>query len=107
MNAQKINRSEVFAQAWQFVKRLGFSMSEALKAAWLYVKTKRALKKGIVHFYFKKIDGTIREAYGTLNEAYLPYHAESTRRTNDTVQTYFDTEKGEYRCFKRANLLAI
>ena len=26
---------------------------------------------------------------------------------NDTVQTYFDTEVGEFRCYKKANLLKI
>ena len=30
-----------------------------------------------------------------------------TRKPADTVQTYFDTEKQEYRCFKKANLIRI
>ena len=30
-----------------------------------------------------------------------------TAITNDTVQTYFDTEVGEFRCYKKANLLKI
>jgi hypothetical protein len=60
----------------------------------------------IVKFYFQKVDGSKREAYGTLNERAIPAIAGTdTRRKNDTVQTYFDTEKQEWRCFKKANLL--
>ena len=29
------------------------------------------------------------------------------RAKNDTVQTYFDTERQEFRCYKKANLLKI
>lgn len=53
--------------AWQFVKRNGYKLSEALKCAWLNIKLKAEMKKRIVKFYFQKIDGSLREAYGTMN----------------------------------------
>lgn len=94
--------------AWQFVKRNGFTMAEALKAAWLNFKLKVAMAVRIVKFYFQKVDGSIREAYGTLRTDIMPATSgNDNRRKNDTVQVYFDTEVGEYRCFKRANLLRI
>lgn len=98
--------SEVFSLAWQFVKRNGFSMSEALKCAWANIKLKVAMKSRIVKFYFQKVDGTIREAYGTLKESMLP-PTNGGRKANDSIQTYYDCEKSEYRCFKRANLVRI
>ena len=58
---------EVMSLAWQFVKRNGYTMSEAMKA----------------------ITGT------------------DNRKKNDTVQTYYDTERQEFRCFKKANLMSI
>jgi hypothetical protein len=62
----------------------------------------------IVKFYFQKIDGSIREAYGTLNANIVPATSgNDNRRKNQTVQTYFDTEKSEFRCFKKANLIRI
>jgi len=97
---------EIMATAWQFVKRNGFSMSDALKQAWLNYKLHCALVRRIVKFYFQKVDGTIREAYGTLKSDLIPATG-SDRKKNDTVQVYFDTEKQEYRCFKKANLLNI
>ena len=98
--------SEIMTLAWQFVKRNGMNMSEALKAAWKNIKLKAAMKLGIVKFYFQKVDGTIREAYGTLKATLLPATMQaSSRKTNPTTQTYYDTEKQEWRCFKKANLI--
>jgi hypothetical protein len=100
--------SELMSLAWQFVKRNGLTMSEALKVAWANMKLKIGMAIRIVKFYFQKVDGTRREAYGTLNSNLVPEVAGAdTRKKNDTVQTYFDTEKQEWRCFKKANLLPI
>ena len=63
---------EIMSLAWQFVKRNGFTMSEALKIAWANMKLKAAMKQRIVKFYFKKVDGSVREAYGTLKENLIP-----------------------------------
>lgn len=98
---------EIMSLAWTFVKRNGFSMSEALKCAWANMKLKSAMKQKIVKFYFKKVDGSVREAYGTLKENLIPATSGESRKKNDTVQVYFDTERQEYRCFKKANLLNI
>ncbi len=108
MSATRRNQlCEILKLAWQFVKKNGFSMSEAMKVAWANMKLKAELKKKIVKFYFRKVDGSVREAYGTLAEGKIPTTGESGRKKNDTVQVYFDTEREEYRCFKKANLLSI
>ena len=100
--------SEVMCLAWQMVKRNGYTMSEALKTAWTNIKLRVAMKERIVKFYFQKVDGTIREAYGTLKDSLLPdSKGTDNRKKSDTVQTYFDTERGEFRCFKKANLIKI
>lgn len=101
-------KREIMTLAWQFVKRNGFGRSQALKTAWANYKLKVAMSNRIVKFYFQKVDGTIREAFGTLNAAVIPATiGNDNRRRNDTVQVYFDTEKQEYRCFKKANLLNL
>ena len=105
---KKSDLRSIMQMAWQFVKRNGFTMAEALHAAWLNFKLKVAMAVRIVKFYFQKIDGSIREAYGTLNANIVPATSgNDNRRKNDTVQTYFDTEKSEFRCFKKANLIRI
>lgn len=98
---------EVMSLAWQFVRRNGFTMSEAMRVAWANMKLKAAMKNRIVKFYFKKVDGSIREAYGTLKESLMPATSSDNRKKNDTIQVYYDTERQEYRCFKKANLVTI
>lgn len=98
----------VMSLAWQFVKRNGYTMSEALKCAWANIKLRTELSNRIVKFYFQKVNGEIREAYGTLaSDKIPPIAGTDNRKRNDTVQVYFDTEKSEYRCFKKANLIRI
>ncbi len=94
-------------QAWTFVKRNGFTLAEALKCAWCNYKVRTAMISRIVKFYFLKIDGTTREAYGTLRSDIVPPTGDSDRKKNDSVQVFFDTEKEAWRCFKRANLLRM
>lgn len=103
----KNTMKEVMMLAWQFVRKNGYTMSEALKCAWANIKLRSALSKRVVKFYFQKVDGSIREAYGTLMSSRLPEAKGDDRKRNDTVQVYFDTEKEEYRCFKKANLIRI
>lgn len=100
--------SSIMCMAWTFVKKYGFSMSEALKQAWLNAKLRQELSNRIVKFYFQKVNGEIREAWGTLANDKIPEIAGTdNRKKNDSVQTYYDTEKEEWRCFKIANLVSI
>lgn len=97
---------EVMSLAWQFVRKNGYSMSEALKCAWANLKLKAALKVKIVEFYFKKTDGTLRQAFGTLMSDRVP-ETKGTKKTAENCQVYFDTEVGDWRCFKKCNLIKI
>ena len=105
---KKSDLRTIMQMAWQFVKRNGFTMSEALHTAWLNFKLKVRMAVAIVKFYFQKVDGSIREAYGTLSPAIMPETSgNDARKKNDTVQVYWDSEKAEFRCYKKANLIKI
>ncbi len=99
---------DLMKRAWMFVKVYGFSMAEAMKQAWLVLKLKAALKNGIVKFYYQKLNGETRTAWGTLKESLLPPNkGTESRKRSEKIQVYFDTEKSEYRSFKVANLISI
>ncbi len=99
---------DIMLQAWSFVKRNGMSMADAMKVAWLNYKVRTAMASRIVKFYFIKVSGEIREAYGTLRSDMVPPTSDNDhRKRNDTLQVYYDTEKAAWRCFKRANLLRM
>ena len=97
---------DIMIMAWSFVRKNGYSMSEALKCAWANIKLRALLHKKVVEFYFKKTDGTLRQAFGTLMSDRIP-ETKGTKKTADNCQVYFDTEKNEYRCFKKCNLIKI
>ena len=46
---------EVMSLAWQFVRKNGYSMSEALKCAWANLKLKGEMKKKIESFISKRL----------------------------------------------------
>lgn len=103
----RANRTSIFNLAWRFVKQNGFSLSEALKVAWANFKLKIAMATRIVKFYFQKVDGSIREAYGTLDPRKMPQTQGTGRKPSETVQVYWDCEREAYRCFKKANLIGL
>ena len=108
MKSFKETMREIMSEAWNYVRRNGYNMSEALKTAWANFRLRQQMKERIVRFYFRKIDGSIREAWGTLAENLIPATSGSdNRRKNDTVQVYYDTEREGWRSYKKANLLSI
>ena len=63
---------EIMSLAWSFARKNGYSMSETLKCAWTNIKLRALLHKKVVEFYFKKTDGTLRQAFGTLMSGRIP-----------------------------------
>ncbi len=102
----KKQMSELMKQSWMLVKVYGFSMADAMKKAWQVLKLKAALKNGVVKFYYQKLNGEIRTAWGTLKEDLIP-ETKGTGRKNESLITYYDKEKSAFRSFKVANLIKV
>lgn len=96
---------ELMKQSWMLVKVYGFSMADAMKQSWKVLKLKTALKNGIVKFFYQKLNGEIRTAWGTLKEDMIPETKGTERKKNESLITYYDNEKASYRSFKIANLI--
>lgn len=64
------------------------------------------LREGVTHFWFRKSDGSLRSAYGTLNMAIIERHNgvpegdERSSRAFSGAVSYFDLEKDAWRSFK-------
>ena len=102
----KTSLSQIMRLAWQFFRQTGISFSECLKKAWANFKLVLKMQFETVRFYFQKVDGSIREAWGTLQDVESKIKGDN-RTKNNTIQVYFDTEKQEFRCFKKFNLVTI
>lgn len=97
---------QVMNMAWTLVKKGAYTMSEALKIAWRNFKLKAKLTSGIVSFTYTKLDGSIRHAMGTINVTLVP-PVHGVKKTDNLTQVYFDTEKNQWRSFKKFNLVSV
>ena len=72
-NSFKNMMREVMNMAHRAFQLKGAYMSwaECLKQAWQVIKLKARMKKQVVEFYFQKMNGEIRQAFGTLMESLL------------------------------------
>ena len=105
MSTENKNRlRQVMNMAWSFIKNKGLSLSEALKLAWSNAKLKQALRKGVVEFSYRKLDGTIRKAVGTLSSALVP-QTNGGSNTHADYQTYYDIEKNSWRRYSYLNII--
>ena len=73
-------------------------------------RLKRLLKNGVVEFSYKKKDGSLRKAKGTLKDELLPETDKDDERKRNLSKDcfyYFDLKKDDYRCFLRDNFVEI
>lgn len=101
-----INKSRLFKMAHSIFRNNQVSnFSEALKAAWKAMKLKAQMAVGAVHFAFRKADGTIRKAIGTMKEIASHIAGTSTRKSCGYTVVYFDIERHAIRSFRAVSLI--
>ena len=81
------------------------SAAKAMQIELLKIK----MANGVAHFAFLKKDGTIKEAFGTIqsNIAAAKTNGFGVSRECFNTTAYFDVEKGEWRSFRLENLLWV
>lgn len=89
------------------LKSSTMSWAECLKQAWQVVKLKLAMKKKVVEFYFQKVDGTIRQAFGTLQDSMINYTPNGKGYACKDCVKYWDVEKQAWRQMKFFNLIRV
>lgn len=70
---------------------------------------KARMREGVVKFAYLKKDKTVRVAYGTLMPQLMRDKVLGTGICGDArkVCTYFDVERGQFRCFQLQALIQI
>lgn len=98
----KVDKSSIFKVANAiYHNRKANTLGEALKMAWKATKLQAQLAAGEVKFRYRKMNGEIREAVGTLKNMVT----ETASAFNGTAMFYFDIEKKGFRSFAVANLV--
>lgn len=105
--AVRINKSMVMKAAWMVLrKKEAGSFAEALKKAWRAYKLKAKMAFGEVSFTFKKTNGEIRKAIGTLARNLYQYDYRGTGYASPAnCIRYWDVEKKAFRSFTVASLI--
>ena len=105
---KKINfRVRVMKYAWQLWKATHQAWRLCMIKAWQLYRLAKAMRAGVVTFYYTKADGSIRKAIGTLKNVPAGATLGGKKMTKPSYKTmaYFDTEKNSFRCFKVENLI--
>lgn len=89
-----------------FINKCSMAIEEANKVAEMNERLRNEMKVRNVRFLFKKKDGTLREAYGTMKHDVIPQILGTGRPLNFDLQLYFDLDKMSWRSFKKANLVS-
>lgn len=84
------------------LRHLFETFSAALVAAWKLVKLQVRMKTDRVSFRYKKVDGSIREAVGTLD---VEYDRKGTGHSTEETFSYWDVAAESFRSFKITNLI--
>lgn len=103
----KVNKSKLFKVAYAILRKAqAATFSEALKAAWKAMKIYTRMLTGTVEFTFRKVNGEIRHAVGTLcNLDYVAKGTGSQSDKNADVICFWDCEKNAFRSFKASTLI--
>lgn len=105
----RYNKSEIFKNAWVLVKEQRLTMSEALKKCYMLVKLQIKLTHGIAVFTFRKKNGEIRKAAGTLIPGIVNPRIAGTGidPAQYRCQLFFDVDANGFRCFRYENILSV
>ena len=103
----KVNKSKLFKIAHAIIRKgEAENFSQALKSAWKAIKVYSRMLVGSVEFTFKKVNGEIRHAIGTLfNLNYVRKTKGEADSKNADVICFWDCEKEAFRSFKAATLI--
>lgn len=94
-------KTELFKRAWTLFRNSFGTFSDCLSQAWKVLKLKLRMKESIIRFEFKKTNGEIRVAFGTL----IQNISKGKSTPNYKTLAFFDTIKNQVRSFKIDNLI--
>ena len=91
-------RVRVMKYAWQLWKATKQTWRICMIKAWQLYRLAKAMREGVVTFYYTKSVGSLRTAGATLG-------GKKVTKPSYKTMAYFDTEKNSFRCFKVENLI--
>ena len=88
--------------------------SAALKSAWFLIHFRDALHHGMFYFTYRKSDGSVRRARGTLSQHLIPLcdvpkdpSPASAKKRSVSTFTYYDIDRKAWRSFSVTDFIAV
>ena len=108
MNAVVVMTNRDMYRAAVISQRVENDLVTGLQVAKLN-ELKSRMRREVVKFAYLKKDKSVRVAYGTLMPALVGEHINGRGTCGDArkVCTYFDVERGQFRCFQMQALVKI
>ena len=102
-------RTRVMSYAHHIFVTTASDWATALKKAWQLYRLAKMMRSGVVKFFYEKVDGSARVAYGTLCNlpAGVTSRRSATKTPNFGTMCYWDTKKNAFRSFRVENFIAI
>lgn len=88
--------ARVVRQTWILFKATDLTFDESMKQAYFLHELAKMMRRGIVNFKYKKVDGEIRTARGVMSG-----------EMGEGVFRYFDVDKQAWRSFKIENFIGV
>lgn len=87
----------------------GYDLTQSLQTSAMIEALQFKLVNGTAHFIYRKANGELREAFGTLLErvADRNINGRGYPKRLDGLQAYFDIEEQAWRSFRYENLITI
>lgn len=98
-------RSKVFARAYEIRKATSEGFAVCLSKAWNLYRLAKRMAHETVSFTYKKMDGSLRKAVGTLNN--LGHAIKGTGKSSPKAFRYWDIQANAFRSFNANNLISI
>lgn len=100
-------RVRVMNHATHIHQSTNMTWSAALRKAWTLYRLAKAMRRGTVKFFYEKVDGSARVAYGTLCGLPAGITSKGAKRSNPGTMCYWDTKKAAFRSFRVENFIAV
>ena len=102
-----IDLSTIMRRAWALFRTTRKTFSVCLSKAWQLYRLTDRMRSGTVRFAYKKADGTLRRACGTLQSIIATIKGAGRRPDDGRTVKYYDIEAAGWRSFKVENFITI
>ncbi|MFI3331826.1 MAG: SH3 beta-barrel fold-containing protein [Rikenellaceae bacterium] len=98
-------RTKVFRRAHKLAQTTNETFAVCLAKAWAIYRLTRKMAQKVVKFSYKKVDGTLRTAKGTLRN--ITHLVKGNGSDTPSTLRYFDVEAQAFRSFRIENLITV